>query len=285
MIIWLAIYILFRKISIKKYLKLTPTILLYPLIALAILFISWPFLWKSPIARFIQVINFYKSLGISSGFDQRFIHWGFNTYASEWILYTTPIITIILASIGIFYILRSGLKKKLFAEIFVLLWFLIPIVRVTVPHAGIYGGVRQIMEFIPALAILSGIGATKLVNKTRKLLFLSQLLIILSFIPITAKLISIHPNENVYFNPLIGGLKGASIRNFPDWGTTLGSAYKGGIDWINQNVERDSKVALIRGLLSNVPRIFIRPDIYFSESHYSGNKKNGEYLIEVVDYR
>ena len=279
MIIWLAIYILFRKISIKKYLKLTPAILLYPLIALAILFISWPFLWKSPIARFIQVINFYKSLGISSDFDQRFIHLGLNTYASEWILYTTPIITIILASIGIFYILRSGLKKKLFAEIFVLLWFLIPIVRVTVPHAGIYGGVRQIMEFIPALAILSGIGATKLVNKTRKLLFLSQLLIILSFIPITAKLISIHPNENVYFNPLIGGLKGAQERDFPYWGNTFGNAYRQAIQWINSNIPPNSTLVLSQEIMTNLPSLWVRSDLTYTNIERSGYLKYGEYVI------
>lgn len=162
------------------------------------------------------------------------------------------------------------------------------------PNAGIYGGMRQIMEYIPAMAILSGIGAKYIVEllsyyivrklKVKPLLVL-QIIIVLSFIPITLKLVSIHPNENVYFSPLIGGLNGAWKRNFPDWGTTIGSAYKGGIEWINLHTERDSRVALVNGLLSNVPRISIRPDIYFSESHYSGDKKQGEYLMEVIDYR
>ena len=80
-------------------------------------------------------------------------------------------------------------------------------------------------------------------------------------------------------------MKGASDRNFPDWGTTLGSAYKGGIDWINQHVEKNGRVALVSGLVSNVPRISIRRDIYFGESHYSGEKKSGEYLMEVTGYK
>ena len=42
---------------------------------------------------------------------------------------------------------------------------------------------------------------------------------------------------------------------------------------------------MIRGLLLHFPRIFIPPRFFFSESQFSGNKKNGEYLIEVVDYR
>lgn len=279
MAIWFAIYAFFGKISIIKHLKLIPVIVIYPLIAFAILFASWPFLWKSPVSRFIQIIDFYKSLGISLDFDQRFIHWGFNTYASKWILYTTPLITIILAGIGILYILRFGLKKKLFAEIFVLLWFLIPIVRVTVPHTGIYGGVRQIMEFIPALAILSGIGATQLTNKLGKKLRISHLLIVLCFVPITAKLILIHPNENVYFNPLIGGLKGAQEKNIPYWGNTFGNVYRQAAEWVNHNLPQNSTLVLSQEIMANLPSVWVRSDLTYTNMERSGYLKNGEYVI------
>ena len=197
------------------------------------------------------------------------------------------------------YTLTIGLKEKNKTSIFVLLWFLVPILRVSMPNAGIYGGVRQIMEYIPAMAILSGIGAiaiVKLLNHyivkqynntaikqiTKPIL---MLILLLFFVPISLKLISIHPNENVYFNPLIGGLSGAKEKGIPDWGTTLGSVYKQGINWINYNAEKEANVALIKGLSSNIPRINIRKDINFFEKYYSGEEKKGEYVIEVVDYR
>jgi len=289
---WVIIY-RFKDITSFKWpfsTIITISLLFIPIIALAILFGTWPYLWSNPLSNLLSFLSYYKQVGTTTYQDNNLFASIFNTYPLQWIMYITPLIVLFLTLFGIVYFWIHWKKEKGKTSLLVLFWFLVPIVRVMLPNAGIYGGVRQIMEYIPAMAILSGIGAmyvARLLNSVifKKSLLFSQTIIILSFAPIVFKLISIHPNENVYFNPLIGGLKGASIRNFPDWGTTLGSAYKGGIDWINQNVERDSKVALIRGLLSNVPRIFIRPDIYFSESHYSGNKKNGEYLIEVVDYR
>lgn len=297
---WLVIY-KWRDVSRFKWpfsKIVTFSLLSIPIIALTVLFGTWPYLWESPLNRFLSFLSYYKLLGTTLyQTDSQIMFFGLNTYAIQWIIYITPLIVIFLSLFGIVYAFKKGFKEKEKTSILVLFWLLVPIIRVMLPNAGIYGGVRQIMEYIPAMAILSGIGAhyiVKLLNgyivkrfrqfNNTTIQQLIYICIIVLFIPITLKLISIHPNENVYFNPLIGGLKGASLRNFPDWGTTLGSVYKGGIDWINQNVERNSRVALVRGLLSNVPRIFIRPDIYFSESHYSGSKKQGEYLMEVTDY-
>lgn len=279
--------------------RITISILSVPIIAFAILFGTWPFLWIDPLNHFLSFISYYKALGTTSyQFGSDVILFGINTYAIQWVAYTTPLIILFLSLLGILYVFTKGVKEKEKTSVLVLLWFLTPIIRVTLPNAGIYGGVRQIMEYIPAMAILSGIGAKYIVellngyivkrfkqfNNTtvQQLIYIG---IILLFIPITLKLISIHPNENVYFNPLIGGLKGASEKNFPDWGTTIGSAYKGGIDWINQHVQKNGRVALVSGFVSNVPRISIRRDIYFSELHYSGEKKSGEYLMEVVGYQ
>jgi len=294
---WVVIY-KFKDISRFKWpfsKIITFSLFSIPIVALAILFGTWPYLWQSPLNHFLLFVSYYKKLGTTFyQADSQVMFFGFNTYAVQWIIYTTPLIILFLSIFGIMYVFTKGIKEKEKTSLFILFWFLVPIIRVIMPNAGIYGGIRQIMEYIPAMAILAGIGAkyiAELLNyyivkkfKIRALLLL-QIVIVLSFIPITLKLISIHPNENVYFNPLIGGLSGAAERNFPDWGTTVGSAYKGGIDWINIHAEKNSKVALVNGLLSNIPRIFIRQDIYFHESHYSGNKKQGEYLMEVIDYR
>ena len=286
---WLVIY-KWKDLSRFKWpfsKKITISMLSVPIIAFAILFGTWPFLWIDPLNHFLSFISYYKFIGTTSyQFGSHVILFGINTYAVQWIFYITPLIILFLSLFGIAYALKKGFKEKEKASLLIFLWFLVPILRVTMPNAGIYGGVRQIMEYIPAMAILSGIGAYYIVKLLKiKPLLLLQIIIILSFIPIALKIISIHPNENVYFNPLIGGLKGASERNFPDWGTTLGSAYKGGIDWINQHVEKNGRVALVSGLISNVPRISIRRDIYFGESHYSGEKKSGEYLMEVTGYK
>ena len=118
-----------------------------------------------------------------------------------------------------------------------------------------------------------------MVNQTGKLVFLSQLLIILSFIPITAKLISIHPNENVYFNPLIGGLKGAQERDFPYWGNTFGNAYRQAIQWINSNIPPNSTLVLSQEIMTNLPSLWVRSDLTYTNIERSGYLKYGEYVI------
>jgi len=280
--------------------KLTFSVLLFPLIAISVVYLSWPYLWQNPV-NMLKILSYYKDIGGTLYQPGNYLILGIiNTYAIQWIIFTTPIVALLLSCFGIIYCIKNFVKDKNKTLFLILLWLVVPILRVSIFHTGIYGGVRQIMEFVPAMAILSGIGANYIVKQVsgityrlfkiksyyRKnfILYILYFMLIFSFIPITLKLISIHPNENVYFNPILGGLKGAKQKNFADWGTTLGSVYKQGITWINEHAEKKANVALIKGLLSNVPRIWIRPDINFHEKYYSGPAKKGEYLMEVTDY-
>ena len=305
---WLVIY-KFEKLKKREWpfsISITMAIISIPFISSAILFFSWPFLWKNSWQHFLSILSYYKDIGTTSYQVKRGIFLGFNTYALQWILFTTPLVTLFLSTFGIVFAFLRGFKEKEKTALLVLFWLVVPIARVTMPNAGIYGGVRQIMEFVPAMAILAGIGARYIVtllqgsivlykkqlnNKTiqqlspKTTLLALQVLSILMFVPITLKLISIHPNENVYFNPLIGGLRGAKERNLPDWGTTLGSVNKQGVDWLNVYAEPDAKLTLIKGFTSNIPRTMLREDINFYDKYYSGNKMRGEYLMEVIDYR
>jgi hypothetical protein len=105
------------------------------------------------------------------------------------------------------------------------------------------------------------------------------------FIPPIFKLARIHPNENEYFNFLIGGLKGAKDINLPSWGDSYGNAYYQGIIWLNENAPLNSKVSIPIGNTSNIPRFKLRPDISVSPYYWSGLKHQGEYLIELTyDY-
>ena len=301
-VLWLCLYwgSVLRQLSlgkfIQKYKKVLIMIVLFPVVPVALYFISWPILWEDPFNRVLYNISYYKSVGLGSIPDPRFSFFGINMYAPAWILYTTPLTVLAFSLVGIFWTFRFGFKEENKTSLFLLFWFLVPIARVMFPGAGIYGGVRQIMEYIPALAILSGIGASaivawlhsyivknKLLNHLAiKPLFLLQLLIILSFLPITLKLISLHPNESIYFNSIIGGLKGAKDKNIPGWGNSLGSTYRQAVKWFNEHVEPNAKLALIYELRSNIPSIDLRPDINFSNQFRSSLERKGEYIIGVT---
>ena len=269
------------------------TLFCAPIIVLLILFISWPYLWADPINNLLSIFKYYKDIGTGSVYQSaNFFFLGFNSYPLQGIVFTTPPATLLLTSFGI---VASIIYRKKF-EYVSLLWFLmllVPILRVTVPGTVIYGGIRQIFEFIPAIALISGIGAKYLLylistqlggNKKAISAVIIGVVFIFSVIPI----LRLHPNENIYFNFLIGGLKGAKEKNFPAWGNSFGNAYCQGISWINKNAEKNAKLALIQGTPANTPAILIRADIQYNYSgnstktYFSSNAKMGEYLMELT---
>lgn len=287
------------KQRIFRSLPLWVSIIGATILPLIVLYIIWPSLWLDPMKGFLEVVGFYQNIGYGTVYQPlRFLtFFNINLFPLLAIVFATPLVTLILSIFGVFSVLRNGWRQKDGLLLLILFWFLIPIIRVSFPGASIYAGVRQIMEYIPAMAILAGIGANYIVTwvygyMVRILKSFShstirpflQTLVILSFLPITLKLISIHPNENAYFNPLVGGLKGAYERNFPDWGVTLGTPYWQGVQWLNRYAESNAKLVLVKGLMANIPRIQLRRDIQYLYSFYSGNKKNGEYIMEVNDY-
>lgn len=278
---------------VRFYKRLIFSFILIPIIGFILFYATWPLLWTDSFTKIEDVFFFYKGLS-DSGLDPRFLVLGglINIYPILWIGITTPIVILIFSILGLIKIL--GRIRPDSVELFLLIWFLVPILRVTVVHSFIYGGIRHIMEFIPVMAIISGVGAAYLAKYLKKLIdnsrlrmpinlrFLLYLAIILSFLPIALKVASIYPNESVYFNPFIGGLKGASEKNIPGWGNTLGSTYRQGINWINEHAEPNAKLALLFENISNVDRSKLRKDIMVRNQFRSGIGRYGEYIIGVT---
>jgi len=112
---------------------LIAALLLFVPIMLGILYASWPFLWQDPLRNFSIIYQYYRQIGIGTRYqpDEFFIH-GWNTYPLLWVIYTTPLVTLGLALIGIIRALVKMLtndKNKLM--ILLLLWLIVPTWRVS----------------------------------------------------------------------------------------------------------------------------------------------------------
>ena len=290
---WIILYS-WKQIKNRKWpfsLSLTRSFLFYLIIPFSILYLTWPFLWKNPVGNFLKTIRFYQDLGFNSIYQSAQYNTvgSFNTYAIQWIFYTTPLVILFFTIIGLIYLYNHGLKESKRTSLLILFWLIIPILRVSIPNAGIYGGTRQIMEYIPAISILSGIGAYYLINLIRKLssnkkiAILANICLIAFFVPIIYKLISIHPNENVFFNSLSGGLKGAKEKNIPYWGNSFGNTYKQAANWLNLNAEKNAKVYLAVGYASGMPSIWLRKDLSLSDKYRQDYlSQRGEYIVEIT---
>lgn len=273
---------------------------LYPIIVFLVFFLTWPALWSDPLRSVPQVFSYYQDIGgPSCGYSFPNYLWFINCsqlITLKYFIYTIPPFSLFLFATGIIVsIVRF--KEKGFAAILWLSFFTITIMRVTLSISNIYGGLRQIMEFIGPFAMTTGIGAlflrdltvktlTKLPQekalKKKTLVFAVSVLLGLGYIPIAIELIRLHPNENVYFNSLIGGLKGAAEKNFPGYGNTYGNAYLQGVKWLNQNAKPGARLALVSGLGQNLSRGQLRYDIDFANNYRSGYNQEGEYLMLLI---
>jgi len=279
------LFVRYRKKLSVKHIKRIPksyfiALALFPIIGFGLLFIFWPFLWTDPVAHFLKVKNYYQGIGTGvDGVMRPYMVGGINLYPLLWIVITTPPYVLGLFFAGVFFAWkRRGEEKK--TSLLWLVWFAVPVIRVMWPGTIIYGGVRQIMEYIPAMALLAGLGAHELARKFN--IKYAKLVLFIFFIPHFFVLAKLHPNQNVYFNSLIGGLSGAREKNIPSWGNSFGNAYLPAVRWINKNAEPGSKLALVQGTGSNVPAFLVRGDIHFSNDNWSGIKRQGEYLLELT---
>ena len=273
--------------SITNNKKLILSVAAAPIIGLAIFILAWPYLWGDIIGNLATVVEFYKIIGLTENVDIRFVGLlGMNTYPTIWITYTTPIVILLLALAGVIWSVFQTKDDKRSFYVLILLWLFVPIARVMMPGANIYGGVRQIMEYIPAMAMLAGIGAfgiRKIVTgKFNAPKSVVSAVLLLAFVPITLKLISIHPNENVYFNQIAGGLSGAREKQLPAWGNSFGAAYRQGVNWLNENAEEDANVVYAHELIPNIPRNQLREDFVLWNVNRSGYLNAGEYAITLT---
>ncbi len=280
--------------------KMLLAFLIYPIIIFLVFFLTWPAMWSDPIKNIPQVFNYYQDIGGSSCNYPRFTYPWFTECTQlitlKYFIYTSAPFTLLLLAVGLIASV-IWFRKNDFLSILLLSFFLVTLLRVTLPISSIYGGLRQIMEFIGPMAMMTGIGALFLrdliVKKMRGLNFLKKinrdrimlcvsLIFILGYTPIAVELIKLHPNENVYFNSFIGGLRGAAEKDFPGYGNTYGNAYLQGIRWLNQYSEPNSRLALVLGNAQNIPRGIIRDDISFANGYRSGYNQAGEYQMVLT---
>jgi hypothetical protein len=256
--------------------------LIFPFVVLGIFVAHWPYLWQDPLVNITHVISYYRGIGTSSIAAGVSAVKLLNFYAPKWIVFTTQPLLLVFFFIGIIASLRN-FKKRCGLQLLLLCWFVITLMRVIIPGTAIYGGVRQIMEYLPAMSMIAGYGVQVGLNKIKKHnKLISGEIFVIFLIILVWPLFKMHPNENVYFNRLSGGLKGNFEKGLTSAGFSFGNAYLQGVEWINKNVEKGARVALVQGTMLNIPSFWFRSDINYSNRYWSGINRDGEYLIELT---
>lgn len=244
-----------------------------------------PSLWADPIRRFTDIVKYYWSIGTGAiPLQPKSYMWlGFNSFPVLLVFTQTPEILLALLTASVVALVRTHDRWAKASLWLIFIWFVIPVLRLTVPGFQFYGGLNQFMEVVPAIAVLAGIGAFSLYSIRRGIVQKIVLLIlIIPFILLLIVLIHIHPLESVYFNTLTGGVAAADDRLLLNRFNSYGSAYKLAADWINANAPQNANVAFLDGSMMGLSPMFLRDDISISPGYFSGFDGKGEYIVQIL---
>ena len=232
-----------------------PVLLTYALIAVAVTYITWPFLWPDPLG------NFIRSLQASSNFewtgDVLFQGRLYKSYDLPWtylpvlmaLQFTEPILVLTLT--GIFLAGRRSLKKSMdwIDALWLGAWFIVPLILVMVFRPIMYDNFRHSLFILPPVFIFAGIALEAVFRRVPSKV-LSALIFLGLVIPGILGGISLHPYQYIYYNGLAGGVRGAFREYELDYWVT---SYREATFYLNREAPLNSKVLVI-----GPRRIFIR---------------------------
>jgi len=157
------------------------------------------------------------------------------SYFTTWLAITTPLMILVPALLSPFL-----LGKKFHNRLFILSLLVITInsAAYLMVRPVAYDGIRLFLFMLPALAALALISIIEYLSLIKKWYVTASvgLLILANAMVIAITMVALHPYEYIYFNALIGGLKGAHTRYDTEY---WGASYNEAINWFKNNIATD----------------------------------------------
>lgn len=231
------------------FIKKPKLIFILSIFTFIFLHLTHPYLWQHPIFGFFDVLKTSNSFPFTAGnlfngqslpSDQ--LPWD---YIPRLIAITSPLSTLGLFIIGNFYLLFLILSKKTSNDLkmkygYLLSLFYIPLIIVFIMRPALYDSWRHFLFLIIPFVITAVFGAyaiSKIKNNLIKVILFG--LIAVNLLQTTVEMKTLHPYQYIYYNSLVGGLKGADKKYETDY---WGAANKEAVEWFNRNINDPNKI-------------------------------------------
>jgi hypothetical protein len=254
----------------------------YFLVAGFITYLTWPYLWASPI------VNYLKEIGIVSSFQYysgRVLFGGALhgirdlpiTYLPVLlgIQFTEPLVLGVLTGIGVLVsrIVRIGLRADLL--LYIGMGFVFPFFALVLLNTPLYHNFRQVLFIVPSMFMLAAFSLdavfTKITHPASRLFLIAALAW-----PGIYSTVQLFPYQYVYYNSLVGGPAGARNRYELDyWRTAMRELALE----LNETAPGASKI-VISGSASLFNR-YARTDLIVETVAQSTYDLNGDYDYAV----
>jgi hypothetical protein len=238
-----------------------PAFIVYGMSAIIIGYLTWPYLWPDPLARFLESLNIMANFswhgkvlfdGVQFAAD-RLPHVYLPTLLS--IQFTEPVLILFGMGLGImaWRLYRKNIAidlPGLFAG-----WALLPILIFIVTSRPMYDNFRQLLFLVPPFFLVAGLAIETIFQRFDKYWVMLAVTAIL-LIPSVAPLIRLHPYQYIYYNNLVGGVSGSAGRFENDYWAT---SYAESMRYVNQFAPSGAKVLV--WTFEYVAAEYARPDL------------------------
>lgn len=242
----------------KHRLQAFSYIIPYIVIAVISSYLTWPYLWKAPIANYIESLKTMSDFP----FDARVLYWGELYFPTELprdyfltilsLQLTEPLLFLILLGVFAMFVIRKAEPILLFTG-----WFILPVLIVMLLRSNLYDNARQLYFLIPPLCIAAGFGLEFIFTRIFLNIKTQVILIALVILPSIYSIVNLHPYEYVYYNSRIGAVDGAYRQFETDYWST---SFKEAMEYINQNAAQNSRILILNGF-DEVASSYARPDL------------------------
>lgn len=246
-------------------------------------FLSWPYLYADP-----SRVKKYWDYILSRGVEGSTAHW--NWLSPLKALAATPEWMLILTAVGLAFVLYKAIKDENPIWKLMLAWFIVPILRISLPGMSDFDGIRHFMEYLPAQALIAGYGAAALVQvlaRNRKLLECGLRLAVVSILALNQVWIFSQYRQfgYLYYNQFFGGFSNTE-RIFGSSEATdyWASTYRQGMTWLAENAEDNSSlyVPIADWLVDLTGPLYLRPDIQILDGENPDSIQQAQGTVYVM---
>lgn len=267
----------------KEIENMLTVVLLVAIAGYLLSILLWPFALSKPLVNVVVSLREFTnySLGLRTLFEGRQVMSNMLPmhYAPKYLAIASPLVVVL--GLGGYLVSLIFCRKSFTLPAFFLLFALIfPVFWVIYKQSNLYGGIRHLLFVMPLMVVLAArfwSGLLQLPSRIVKWVALAVFAGLL-FLPIrhTARN---HPNEYVYFNELVGGLRGA----YGDYETDYYyNSLKNAVDWFKKHVDYSGRKIVIVTNHSNNLQQYFRGDtnvrVLYSR-YYEKFEKEWDYMI------
>lgn len=202
-------------------------LILYALIAIFAMYLTWPYLWPNPIAHFLETVQIMTQ----HPWPGSVLFNGASYPANDLPASYMPLLLAIQLTEPVWVLFFAGLAVAAYGVVkrqteqcellaLTIVWFVLPLVTFILLRPTLYDNFRQSFFIVPPIFFMAGLAFDQIRRP-----MLQGALITLVVLPGLVASARLHPYEYVYYNQFIGGVDAAVDRfELEYWGTSYREA-------------------------------------------------------------